>query len=130
MDQNIDNSQFEKEYSEEKFWDKVKKHAKVIGCTLLKNALILYYVLIDKDTPKRTKGLILGALGYLIFPIDVIPDILPGVGFMDDAGVIAAALVAVAMHIRKEHRLQAAQKAHAILTCELTEEEQASLPVE
>ena len=84
---------------------------------------MLYNVLIDQHTPKRAKGLIIGALGYLILPFDVIADMLPGVGFLDDAGAIAAALAAVALHVKPEHRMKAAQKAHDVLNCELTEEE-------
>jgi uncharacterized membrane protein YkvA (DUF1232 family) len=50
---------------------------------------------------------ILGSLGYLILPFDVIPDPMPGVGFGDDLGAIALAFTIVAIHIKDEHKEQA-----------------------
>ena len=99
-----------KNYSEESFWKKVKKYAKKIGEETLEKALILYYVGIDKNTPTWAKTVIAGALGYLILPLDAIPDITPAVGFTDDLGVIVAALASIAACIREEHNKQAKDK--------------------
>jgi uncharacterized membrane protein YkvA (DUF1232 family) len=49
------------------------------------------------------KALILGALAYFIMPFDGIPDILPLIGFTDDAAVIAATIAAVRAHMQAEH---------------------------
>jgi uncharacterized membrane protein YkvA (DUF1232 family) len=50
---------------------------------------------------------LLAALGYFVLPLDALPDILPLLGFTDDAAVIAAALAAVASAIKPEHREEA-----------------------
>jgi uncharacterized membrane protein YkvA (DUF1232 family) len=55
------------------------------------------------------KAALLGALAYFVLPIDLIPDILPVLGYADDAAVLAAALRLVASHIRPEHREAARQ---------------------
>lgn len=72
-------------------------------------ALTLFYCLKDKNTPKWAKGVIVGALGYLILPTDLIPDIIPGAGYTDDWGALVAALGTVAAYIKDEHK----SKAHA-----------------
>ena len=50
---------------------------------------------------------LLGALGYFVLPIDALPDIMPFLGFTDDAAVLAAAIAAVAGSITVEHRARA-----------------------
>ena len=45
----------------------------------------------------------MGALAYFIVPIDVIPDFIPGLGFTDDAAILAAAISAVRSALRPEH---------------------------
>lgn len=45
-------------------------------------------------TPTKLKALIIGAIGYILLPLDLIPDLMPAVGYADDlasaAGVVAA----------------------------------------
>ena len=57
----------------------------------------------DPATPSRVKLLIVGALAYFVMPFDAIPDLLPVLGFTDDAAVIAATIAAIRMHMREEH---------------------------
>ena len=95
------------EYSDESFWDKVFKFALKAGREVILRALILYYCLQDEDTPKWAKTVIVGALGYFIFPADVIPDFVPGAGYTDDLAVLVAAVATVLVHIKPEHRRQA-----------------------
>ncbi len=97
------NSEYSKEYSEDSFWEKVKKYALKAGKEVIEKALTGYYCLQDKDTPAWAKGVLIGALGYFIMPLDAIPDAIPVVGYADDLGVLVAALAAVAAHIKKEH---------------------------
>ena len=101
------NNDYEKAYSEEDFWSKIKKYAKVAGENVLEPALKMYYAATDSDTPVWAKGIIFGALGYFISPIDAIPDTLPVVGYTDDLGVLVAALSAVASYIKEEHTFKA-----------------------
>lgn len=47
----------------------------------------------NPETPVGMKALIIGAIGYIVFPIDLIPDVVPIVGYADDVAS-AAAIVA------------------------------------
>ncbi len=94
---------FGDDFSEGSFWEKIKKFAIKAGKELIEKALILYYCLQDKDTPAWAKGVIVGALGYFIAPMDAIPDLTPVVGFADDLGALILATSTVAAHIKKTH---------------------------
>lgn len=71
------------------------------------DALAAYFCAIDRHTPGYAKAALAGALGYFVLPIDAIPDFIVGLGFADDASVIAFALATLARHIRPEHRQRA-----------------------
>ena len=107
----MDNKDYSGDFGEESFWGKLTKTAKTIGRELVEKALCMYYALQDKDTPMWAKTIIVAALGYFICPVDVIPDVIPGAGYADDAGAIAVALGAVAVHIKPEHKDRAKTKA-------------------
>ena len=102
------------EYSEKSFWEKIKKYAIKAGSEVIEKALILYYCFKDKDTPLWAKGVILGALGYFICPIDAIPDITPVVGYADDLGALIGATFTVGANIKKQHRKAAKEKVEDI----------------
>jgi len=110
MAEQIPDNEFSKEYSEENFWNKVKNYAVKAGKSVIVQALTLYYTLQDKDTPKWAKAIIIGALGYFIFPLDAIPDITPVVGYSDDLGALAWATATVTFYIKPEHRKKAEDK--------------------
>ena len=101
---------YAQDFNDDSFWKKLKNSAATIGGELVEKALTLYYAVQDKDTPLWAKGVIGASLGYLIFPADAIPDIIPGAGYADDAGALAAALGMVAMHIKPEHKERAKAK--------------------
>lgn len=103
----MSDNKYEEAYSEDDFWSKVKKYAKVAGESVLEPALKMYYAAMDSDTPVWAKGIIFAALGYFISPVDAIPDITPVIGYTDDLGVLVAALAAVASHIKEEHTAKA-----------------------
>ena len=90
--------------------NKVKKYAIEAGKEIIEKALILYYCLIDPDTPAWAKTVIIGALGYFIVPLDAIPDFTPVVGYSDDLGALAIAFAIVAAHIKSEHKEMAQEK--------------------
>jgi uncharacterized membrane protein YkvA (DUF1232 family) len=92
-------SKFQKYYSEESFWARVKRHARRLGKKGLTHALVLYYTLQEPNTPTWVKTAIIGVLGYLIFPIDAIPDFIPIVGFTDDLALLAAAIATLELNI-------------------------------
>jgi uncharacterized membrane protein YkvA (DUF1232 family) len=66
-----------------------------------------YYCAIDPQTPTKVKMVLFAALGYFVLPVDAIPDVLTGLGFTDDATVLATALGIVGAHIRDPHRIAA-----------------------
>ena len=69
--------------------------------------MLLYDTLKRDSTPIWAKTAILGALGYFICPVDAIPDLIPGVGYTDDFGVMMAALATGAAHIDDKSRVWA-----------------------
>lgn len=71
------------------------------------DALALYYCARDPMTETRVKLIVLAALAYLVMPVDAIPDLLPLIGFGDDAAVLAAAVAAVRGSITDLHRQKA-----------------------
>jgi uncharacterized membrane protein YkvA (DUF1232 family) len=66
--------------------------------------LSAYYCAFDRQTPRHVQAALLGAIAYFILPFDFIPDMLPVLGFTDDAAVLATAIRLVAAHITPEHR--------------------------
>ena len=74
--------------------------------------LAAYYCAFDRDTPRHVQLSLLGALAYFVLPADIVPDMLPVLGFTDDAAVLATAIRLVAGHITARHR-EAAQRALA-----------------
>ena len=81
--------QFQKHFSEGSFWKKIQKLAKKAG------AKTVYYALTDPATPTKYKAVIGGALGYLILPADLVPDLIPVAGLADDWGALLAAVMYV-----------------------------------
>lgn len=98
----FNNSKYRNAYSNSSFWDKVKIVAKKIGSKGIYYALILYFVLEKPDVPVKDKTIITAALGYFIFPIDIIPDVIPVVGFTDDWAVLLLAMIRVSMYIDED----------------------------
>jgi uncharacterized membrane protein YkvA (DUF1232 family) len=66
--------------------------------------LAAYYCAFDRQTPRHVQAALLGALAYFVLPFDFMPDMLPILGFTDDAAVLATAIRMVATHITPEHR--------------------------
>jgi uncharacterized membrane protein YkvA (DUF1232 family) len=75
-------------YTASGFVEKISHIAKRAGAKLVYAALILYYTLQSKEVPLKDKAIIVGALGYLISPLDVIPDAIPIAGLGDDVAVL------------------------------------------
>lgn len=98
-------------YSESGFWEKLRDYALVAGREVVEMALRLYYAAQAPETPLWAKTVIYGALAYFILPTDAVPDFIPGVGYGDDLGALAAALATVAAYITPEIEEKAKQKA-------------------
>ena len=75
-------------FSQSEFVEKISRIAKRAGSKLVYAALILYYTLQSDHVSKTDKAIIIGALGYMISPLDVIPDAIPIAGLTDDFAVL------------------------------------------
>jgi uncharacterized membrane protein YkvA (DUF1232 family) len=95
-----------------RFWTKLRRLAAEIP--FAEDLLTAYYCAFDRDTPTHVRAALLGALVYFIVPLDMMPDVLPLVGFGDDAAVVAAAIKLVWSNIKPAHR-DAAREALARL---------------
>lgn len=86
-------------YSEDSFWDKITDVVKKAGFEVIYKALQLYYAAQSPSCPAGVKATIYAALGYFILPLDLIPDIIPMVGFSDDLLAIGTAIGVANMYI-------------------------------
>jgi uncharacterized membrane protein YkvA (DUF1232 family) len=84
------------------FWRKAARVA--AGLPFAEDLLAAYYCAFDQATPAHVKAALVGALAYFVLPFDVVPDVLPLLGFTDDAAVLLTAVRMVAGHMRPEHR--------------------------
>ena len=85
-----------------RFWIKFKQV--VAKLPFAEDLLAAYYCAFDRETPRHVQVALLGALAYFILPFDFVPDVLPILGFTDDAAVLATAIRMVASNITSEHR--------------------------
>jgi|SRR5690606_11731155 uncharacterized membrane protein YkvA (DUF1232 family) len=88
-----------------RFWRKLKQT--VTYLPFAETFLAAFYAAIDPKTPANAKAVLLGALGYFIVPLDIVPDLLGAFGYGDDLAVILAAIKAVESSIREEHHEKA-----------------------
>jgi uncharacterized membrane protein YkvA (DUF1232 family) len=85
-----------------RFWLKLKQVAAKLP--FVEDLLSAYYCAFDKETPRHVQAALLGAIAYFILPFDFIPDMLPVLGYTDDAAVLATAVRLVSAHITEDHR--------------------------
>ncbi|HEY5280149.1 MAG TPA: YkvA family protein [Pseudolabrys sp.] len=96
-----------------RFWRKLT--AVIARVPFAEELLAAYYCAFDRATPVSVKATLVGAIAYFVLPIDAIPDVLPILGFTDDAAVLTTALRLVANHVTPEHRTMALEKLTAML---------------
>ncbi len=97
-------------FSQSEFAEKIARIAKRAGAKMVYAALILYYTLQSDKVSKADKAIIIGALGYMISPLDVIPDAIPIAGLTDDLAVLLYVLKKVWTGIDPEIVEQAKSK--------------------
>jgi uncharacterized membrane protein YkvA (DUF1232 family) len=90
---------------EDGFWRKVRRHAGKLP--FIDQLLAAYFCAIDPKTPLQAKAILFGAIAYFVLPFDVIPDFIAGLGYTDDAAVLAAAVRSIFPHIKDDHRSRA-----------------------
>lgn len=106
-------------YTSSGFIDKISHIAKRAGAKLVYVALVLYYTLQSGNVSLKDKALIIGALGYLISPLDVIPDAIPIAGLGDDLAVLLYVMNKVLVEVPEDVK----QKAHDKLSKWFDEDE-------
>lgn len=97
-------------FTDDKFWHKLARAFKKAGIKVIYAALVLFYSLQDPRISKKDKALILGALGYFILPLDLIPDFMPAIGFSDDLAALLLAFYKVRQCITPELKDKAEAK--------------------
>ena len=83
------------------FWAKVRATAGRVP--MVEQALAAWFCAVDEATPAHVKATIFGALAYFVAPIDLVPDIIVGLGFADDAAVLSAVVSTVQKHMLPKH---------------------------
>ncbi|MBT5860032.1 MAG: DUF1232 domain-containing protein [Alphaproteobacteria bacterium] len=87
------------------FWDKVRG---TLGrVPFMEDALAAYYCATDNATPRHVQAALIGALVYFVAPIDVIPDVVVGLGYVDDAAVLAGVIASVRKYLTPVHYAKA-----------------------
>ena len=106
-------------FTESGFAEKISRIAKRAGAKLVYAALILYYTLESDKVSLKDKAIIVGALGYLISPLDVVPDAFPIIGLGDDLAVLVFVLKKIWGDVSEDVKA----KAHAKLSKWFDEDE-------
>jgi len=88
----------------------LQKYTKSLGQKFVYSILLLINAFKRKDTPSWAKNIIIGAIGYVLAPIDTIPDLTPLLGFTDDFGVLTFGLVSIACYVNGEVRVKAKEQ--------------------
>lgn len=89
---NPDLNKYKNEYDEQTLMSKISRFAKKAGLNTIYYVLLLYNLLLSDMSSIADKAVIIGALGYFICPLDIVPDLMIGTGFLDDAAVLTLAL--------------------------------------
>ena len=97
-------------FSKREFAEKIARIAKRAGAKLVYAALILYYTLQSDKVSKKDKAIIIGALGYMISPLDAIPDAIPIAGLTDDLAVLLYVLKKVWSDVDPEIQAKAKKR--------------------
>ena len=105
-----DLQKYKDKFTQQGFFDKIQRVAKRAGAKLVYVALLLYYLLQSDKVSLKDKAIIIGALGYLISPLDIVPDAIPIAGLTDDLTVLLYALNKVWTSIDDDIKKQAQDK--------------------
>ena len=101
---------FGKYYNENSFWKTITYVAKKAGLKLIYISFLLYYTLNSNNITKTDRAIIIAALGYFIFPLDIIPDYIPFVGYTDDLSILLFAYRRIRANLNDDIRNKAKSK--------------------
>ena len=102
--------QYANKFSKTGFVEKISRVAKRAGAKMVYAALVLYYTLQSDKVSVKDKAIIIGALGYLISPLDVVPDAIPIVGLGDDLAVLVYVLQKVWGDVNEDIKVKARER--------------------
>lgn len=111
---------YTKYFSEGNLFEKIIAFSGKAGTNMLFYVLVLYFLMINKDIPMRTRMVFMAALGYFILPTDLISDFLPGLGFTDDLTFITYAITQGTDHITPEIKAKAKLKLQSLFKKQTT----------
>lgn len=94
------------------FWDKVR--ANLHRAPFLEDLIAAYYCAVDPKTPTAVKAALVGALAYFVLPLDLVPDFLVGIGFTDDAAVLAGVIATMKKYMTIDHYTRAQSRLREI----------------
>lgn len=105
-----DLSKYKEKFTKNEFIEKIQRIAKRAGAKLVYAALILYYSVESDKVSIKDKAIIIGALGYLITPLDLVPDAIPLAGLGDDLTVLIYVLQKIWGNIDDDVKQKAKEK--------------------
>ena len=83
--------------------EKLQEYATKVGRMSARPLLLLYFIMVSKDTPKSDKLMILSTISYLILPVDLISaKRLPIIGWIDEAFSLSVVYQKVSKNITPE----------------------------
>lgn len=95
-------SKYSSKFSEGQLFSLISNSASRLGGKVIYTGLLLYYAYNRQETPMWARNIILGTLGYLVNPIDAVPDLTPFLGYTDDIGVMSFGLVTIASYVNND----------------------------
>ena len=101
---------YARHYNDAAFWKKIRTLPSSTVGTILEKALLCRELLLDGNTPFWVRGTLLGALGYLILPFDLVPDFVPVAGLVDDLAVLGMILANLDVLVTEEIRRRVQKK--------------------
>ena len=105
-----DLQKYKDKFSKEGFIEKIQRIAKRAGVKLVYAALILYYSMESDKVSLKDKAIIIGALGYLISPLDIVPDAIPIAGLGDDLTVLLFVIHKIWNEVGEDVKIKAHSK--------------------
>ncbi len=103
-------NKYKNKFSSKKYLKLIRIKPGKIGSKAIYTSLLLFYAFRRDETPSWAKNIIVGTLGYLVSPIDLIPDLTPVLGYTDDLGMLSFGLVTIASFINKDVKEKAIER--------------------
>ena len=119
---------YSKYYDDKRFWRKVRRIAQKVGGSVLKPVLLLFYMMKSDSVSLKDKAYIVGALGYFVLPIDIVPDFLTGLGYTDDLAVITLLIKYLKDNITPEIEMRVDAKIHDLMGTKEEQEQEKEQP--